>query len=256
VYVVGLAASTPRGTHAAALLACGEGSLLSHDSAIELWISQWRGREDGIIDVTICGRQSGRPAGVRLHRTRHLERRDVRVVSGLPVTSPARTLLDLAEVVTPRELERAFDEALDRNIMRLSEVRDALARARGRRGVPLLRALLDRDHHNTMTRSEGEERLLALVRHADLPTPELNVGLHGYLVDALWREHRVVVEVDGWDFHSSRSAFERDRAKGAKLTAMGYDVIRVTVRQLKYEAYVVIGRLAKALAWAEARLAG
>jgi very-short-patch-repair endonuclease len=253
VYAVGHATTAPLADETSALLACGERTVLSHVTAAGLWIPHQLGNADRTVDVTACARQTGRPSGVRVHRTRDLSRRDVRMLHGLPVTSPARTLLDVADVLTLRLLERALDEALDRRLVRLSQVREVLGRAHGRRGAPVLAALLDRDHCQTITRSEWEERLLALVRQADLPTPELNARLHGYLVDAVWREHALVVEVDGWDYHSSRSAFERDRAKSAKLTALGFHVIRVTACQLREEPFVVIGRIAQALGRAAAR---
>jgi very-short-patch-repair endonuclease len=104
-----------------------------------------------------------------------------------------------------------------------------------------------------VTRSEAERRLLALVREADLPQPQTNARLHGYEVDAYWPAHGLVVEVDGYRYHSSRPAFERDRAKAAKLVAAGLTVMRLTWLQMTHEPYAVIARLAQALARGERR---
>ncbi len=98
--------------------------------------------------------------------------------------------------------------------------------------------------------------LLSLVRRAGLPIPELNVRLHGYELDALWRRERVVLEVDGYKYHGSRRAFEDDRAKGAALSAHGLNVVRITVRQMQREELVVVARLAQVLGWAEAQVRG
>lgn len=196
------------------------------------------------------------PPGVRVHRTRLLTAREVRLSQGLPVTSPARTLLDIAELVSERELERALDEGLVSRVVRVGEVTDVLSRAVGRRGAPLLAAVLDRRSGPTVTRSEAEERMLGLIRAAQLPPPEVNVRVHGFEIDFLWREQEVVVEVDGYRYHGGRSAFERDRAKAATLTAAGLQVMRVTWLQREEESHAVIARLAQALLRADVRGAG
>lgn len=141
-------------------------------------------------------------------------------------------------------------------LVRESQIRELLGRLPGRPGVPALRALLERESGETVTRSEAEEMLLALIRQADLPPPNLNVRLHGFLVDAFWPQQQVVFEVDGYRFHGSRGAFERDRAKGAALSAAGLAVIRVTVRQLRDTPMAFVARLASVLAWAQASKAG
>jgi len=259
VYAVGHLAPIPLGAETAALLACREGSALSHLTAATLWKllrpASTPGA-DATVDVMIVGAQTARPTGVRVHRTRRLLPHEVRVLERLPVTSPARTLLDSADLLSEYELEWAVNEAQVSRIVRVAELRDVLSRAAGRRGSPLLAKLLEGRREPALTRSEAERRLIALIRSARLPTPSTNVRLHGYSVDALWREQRLVVEVDGFRYHGGRNAFERDRAKGATPTAAGFDVMRVTWRQMEDEAYAVIARLAQALAWAQARRAG
>jgi very-short-patch-repair endonuclease len=121
-------------------------------------------------------------------------------------------------------------------------------RAHGHRGVGKLRALLARDEEPAFTRSEAEERFLALIRRADLPAPAVNAEVEGQMVDFVWRRKRVIVEVDGFRFHSTRSAFEHDRRRDAELSAAGYRVLRVTWRQLCDEPLAVIARLVAALA--------
>jgi very-short-patch-repair endonuclease len=163
------------------------------------------------------------------------------------VTTPARTILDLASVVPPRELERAFAEAEARRLTRRSQLAALLARVGARPGVPVLRSLLETDIGPARTRSEAEERLLALIRASERPQPEVNVRVGSHEVDFLWRDQRLVVEVDGFRFHSSRTAFERDRLRDAELAAMGFRVVRVTWRQLVDGPQGVSTRIATAL---------
>jgi very-short-patch-repair endonuclease len=108
--------------------------------------------------------------------------------------------------------------------------------------------LIEADAAPALTRSEAEERMLALIRRAELPIPELNVRIGRYEVDFLWREQKLVVEVDGFRFHSSRSAFERDRLRDAELAAQGFHVLRVTWRQIVDTPEALVARIAMALA--------
>jgi very-short-patch-repair endonuclease len=200
-----------------------------------------------IIDITVPARNPRPPAGVRIHRVRRLDPRDVARRDGLPVTAPARTLLDLAEVASLRTLERAFDEAVRIRLVSDSLLRDLLARSPGRRGAKVLRVLLERTDGPAFTRSEAEERLLALIRAARLPSPQLNVRVGPHEVDLLWQEAGLAVEVDGFAYHSTRTAFERDRLRDAELEAIGLRVVRVTWRQIAEEPHALVARLARAL---------
>jgi very-short-patch-repair endonuclease len=165
-----------------------------------------------------------------------------------PSHTPIRTLFDLASSSNAAEIERAFNEAQVRKLVSLDEMRRALASAPRRAGVLILRDLVEGHEGPNLTRSEAEDRLLALVHAARLPTPAVNVRVGRYEVDFLWRAERLVVEVDGFAFHSSRSAFERDRARDAELQAAGLRVMRITWRQLTDEPEVIVARLAQALA--------
>jgi very-short-patch-repair endonuclease len=245
-------AKIPLAAETAALLACGDRAVLSHDSAAALWELCL---PSGAIHVTVAGQPSVRPHGVHTHRSRTLLTRDVAIRKELPVTSPARALLDIAGRRTPRQLELALDEGMRNGIVSRADIRDVLNRNPNRRGQATLRRLLDLNRRETVTRSKAEERFLALVREATLPAPDVNVWLEGFMVDFLWRRERIVVEVDGYTYHGSRLRFEEDRSKGAVLSAAGFQVIRVTWRQMEDEPYAVIARLAQALARAQAKAA-
>jgi very-short-patch-repair endonuclease len=248
VYAVGRPTLTLHGRFCAAVLSCGPGAALSHVAAgVVLGVLKERGPR---IDVTVPGSGGRRRRGaVIIHRSA-LPEADVTLVHGISVTSPARTLLDLADVLPRRRLERAFDEAAYLRID-LSDVRPRP----GRRGSPVLRAVLEgHDPGSTRTRSELEERMLDLCRRAGLPAPEVNARVGGHEVDCLWRERRLIVELDGWSAHGTRRAFERDRRRDAELIAAGWRVLRVSWRQLEREPGWVAERIAAALG-AEARAA-
>jgi very-short-patch-repair endonuclease len=163
------------------------------------------------------------------------------------VTTPSRTVIDLAECVTDRELERALHESITRRLLNARRLRAELDQYRGRRGISRLRRLLENDGPSTLTRSEAEERFLALVRAAGLPAPGVNARILGHEVDFLWRDEGLVVEVDGFQFHSTRAAFERDRQRDAELQGAGLRVLRVTWRQVVDAPYAALTNLVRAL---------
>jgi len=239
---VGHAALTPRAERLAAVLACGEGAVLSHRSAAVEWGMLLEDAVD-VIDVTVPHRRV-RP-GIRTHRA-ELRPDDLRVRYGVPLTAPARTLLDIAPALDPRDLVRALERARIDGLLTPEDL-DALARrAAGRRGARALRALLS--DGPAFTRSEAERALLAPVRRAGLPMPRTNVRVAGHEVDAFWPAERLVVEVDGYRFHGGRAAFERDRRRDADLQAAGHRAIRVTWEALRCRPEGVVARLAGALA--------
>jgi very-short-patch-repair endonuclease len=231
----------------AVVLACGAGSAVSHRSAAVVW-HLLPAADDAEIDVTVPAKGRRRRPGLRIHRSTRLSPQDVRHFRGLPVTAPWRTLVDLAETGSNRELERATHEALTRRLLNASRLLSEIDRYRGRRGAGRLKELLERGDPVTITRSEAEERFLALVRAGGLPAPEVNVRIHGHEVDFLWREQRLVVEVDGFQFHSTRSAFERDRRRDAELQSAGLRVLRVTWRQVSDAPYATLAHVVRALA--------
>ncbi len=252
VYLVGHPVRPPLAIETAALLACGKGAVLSHHPAGRLLaVLPPEGTE---IDVTVAARDPGPLKGVRIHRARRLDPRDLTRRQGLPITAPARTLLDLAEVLAGLQLERALEEALRRRVVSDKQLRALLARSPGRHGVAVLGALLDRREGPALTRSEAEARLLALVREARLPPAELNVHVGRFEVDFLWRDAGLVVEVDGYAYHSGPAAFERDRLRDAELQSLGLAVLRVNWRQIVDEPHALVARLVRALTRPHERL--
>lgn len=251
VYSV-LGGVVPLARETAALLACGERAVLSHASAARVWgvISD----PHGPVEITLASPGMGRRRpGIRLHRSGNLLLRDVRTREGLPLTSPARTLLDLAGCLDSRSLERALDEALVvRKLASRSQIMDVLDRAGGHGGAFLLRTLVTR-RKSTITHSEAERRCLELIRRAGLPEPRTQVRIAGFTVDLLWPDHRVVFEIDGYRFHTSRFAFDRDRRKDAALKAAAYDPNRLTRDQVMFEPFACVAAIAAALTRATQR---
>lgn len=237
----------------AAVLASGPGAALSHLSVVSLWgYREGSGRRARLLDVSVVGNR-GRVPGIRLHRVERLDRDERTVIEGIPVTTPARTLLDVATVVGTRELEALVARAEREGLVTRDVLSKALTGKRGRPGTRALRALLQMPGGPSFTRSEAEERFLALVRNARLPAPECNVRVAGYELDFFWPGLRFAVEVDGFRFHSSRSSFEEDRRKDADLLAVGTTVLRLSWTQITNEALATIGQLGQALGFARAR---
>ncbi|HTU87457.1 MAG TPA: DUF559 domain-containing protein [Solirubrobacteraceae bacterium] len=242
VYLLGAAPPTPMGRARAAVLSCGPDAFVSHRSAAELF--GLLPESDGEVDVTVVGRNFGPRAGVRRHRVAVLPEADVTTMCGIPVTSVARTICDLAATESASELERAFQEALYRRLVTPRALAAVLAREPTRRGAAAIRALI-RDPR--LTRSQRERLLLRLIDQAQLPRPVTNVRTHGQLVDVLWPNERLIVEFDGWGAHGHRHAFENDRKRDQILVAAGYRVVRITDRQLLDEPVAVVARIAQAL---------
>jgi very-short-patch-repair endonuclease len=144
--------------------------------------------------------------------------------------------------------EQAYAEAQARRLVSTAGLWAVVCRNGKRPGAGVLSAILDAGAGPALTRSEAEERLLSLIRSAGLPPPETNVRLGAHEVDFLWRSERLIVEVDGFRFHASRAAFERDRLRDAKLLAHGFRVIRVTWRQIVRDPEGTVVRITSALA--------
>lgn len=234
VYAVGHARVTRRGRWMAAVLACGPGAVLSHRDAAAL--HGIRPTDRAFVDITAPRRRVR--AGIDAHRST-LPADELTAVDGIPVTTVARTILDLAAVVPLRHVERAMAEAEHRRLGDPTSLADLLARHPRAKGSGRLRALLaTRAHLTTLTRSELEERFLAYVRVHRLPAPVLNDHVHvggGATVecDAVWRRARVVVELDSREFHQSHDAFGWDRLKSRRLSVAGWQPIRVAAEHLR-----------------------
>jgi hypothetical protein len=253
VFAVGHAAIRPEGHWLAAVLACGEGALLTHRSAAALW--DLRPTSRARIDVTVPRRGTRAHDGIDVHTSTTLAPADATRVRDIPCTSVARTLLDLAGVVGGRSLARAFDRAEILRLLDLRALEEVICRNPGRHGLRPLRALLATlDPQRKFARSDLEELFLALCARSGLPQPIVN-GLvaveGGHLeVDLLWLAHQLVAETDGFETHRSRLAFERDRRRDQLLLREGYRTVRFTWRQLNADPEWVAATVRKALALA------
>jgi very-short-patch-repair endonuclease len=246
VYLVGHAVMPPLARELAAILAYEPYAVLSHRAGIGLW--HFLPQPAEIPEVTVTGRNPGRQPGIRVHRARSLDPRDVTRIHDIPVTSPARTLLDFAEQADDRELERAWSEAQARNLISPKQISALLDRSPGRRGVPRLNDLLNRAQGPQLSRSDLEDLFLALIRQAHLPEPDMNVLVLGrYRVDFLWREHRLIAEADGGGWHASKQRRDSDNRRDSDLRAAGWKVERFTDHELSYEPHAAVARLTRAL---------
>ncbi len=226
----------------AAALAAAPGALISHYPAAVLW--DVRPPREGPIDVIVPRKLRSRP-GVRIHQA-VLHPQDISRRHGIPTTSAARTILDLAAAEPTTELERALNEAgLQRRVSPQS-LTEQFSRYPHHRGTAALRKAIETEPR--LTRSDLERIALGLIRRARLPEPETNVRVEGYEVDLLWRDRGLIVEIDSWAFHSMRSSFEQDRRRDQRLTTAGYRVIRIIDRQLTNEPELVVATLTRALA--------
>ncbi len=247
VYAVGHGRLTIRGYWMAAVLAYGPKAVLSHRSAAALHGIRPDNRAK--TDVTVPGRSVRQRPGIQVHVSTTLEPADITEIDGIPCTSLARTLLDLAEVIDRQGVERAVSQAEVNRVFDLRAVEDVLVRAAGRRGAAVLRSVLAQYDGPTLTDKELEERFLALCRGASLPSPAVNawITLDGgvaYKVDFLWRAERLAVETDGWGSHGTRQAFESDRRRDRRLRLAGWDVVRFTWRDVEHEPGEVTAVLA------------
>jgi hypothetical protein len=223
VYAVGHLALTRNGRFMAAVLACGDGAALSHFSAAVLWrILEGEGQA-----IHVTAERERKCRGVVVHRAPLRGERLMRL--GIVVTTPARTIVDLADVVPRRRiLERAIDEA---EYLRLDW--QSAAPRRGRKGSGLLSSVLAvHTPGSTRTFSELEEIFLALCDRSGFPRPEVNCCIEGYLCDFVWREQRLIVETDGERAHGTARARERDAVRDAELQLAGWTVVRVSYARL------------------------
>jgi very-short-patch-repair endonuclease len=170
-------------------------------------------------------------------------------LDAIPVTSVARTLFDLAEVVGQDALEHAFEEADRLGLLELLALERICEHSHGRRALLPAQRLIAEARAATMTRSPLEDRFAALCRTWRLPTPSFNVQVLGFEVDALWPAARLIVELDGFAYHHHRAAFERDRARDAALQAAGYRVVRLTHRRLERDPPGIEAEIRRLLLW-------
>lgn len=233
----------------AAVLACGDRAVLSHSDGAALW--GLRGTSAARIHVTVptsAGLRQRR--GIAVHRSRDLRSAEIARRDGIPVTAPARTLLDLAGMVAPGALERAVEETIVLRLFDFGALHAVLSAHPTRTGAGALATIIARvDDEPSLTRSDAEALFLDLCAEHAVQRPAVNTRIEGLTVDFAWPAQRVVVEIDGHRYHGTRAAFERDRARDARLTLAGYRVVRFTYRQLIREpaavASLLLGLLAR-----------
>jgi hypothetical protein len=250
VYALGRAPIDEKGGMFAATLACGEGAVVSHRSAAALM--GLLDREPASIHVTARCQRGRKIDGIRSHSARHLRRDETGTFDGIPSTSPARTLVDVAVEVGMPTLRSCFERAAARRLLDIEAVEASLDP--GRRGMPSLRLLLQEWRGAASVaatqrlKSPLEAMVLPLLAKWGLPMPRCNapVQLAGRRieVDFLWEEQRFVVEADSRDFHGTEVAFERDRWRDRELLRAGYSSLRVTRRQAEREADAVAAAIA------------
>ncbi|HKN95064.1 MAG TPA: DUF559 domain-containing protein [Thermoleophilaceae bacterium] len=235
VFAVGPGRLERPGFLIAAVLACGKGAVLSHLTAAVHW--GLIRSASAAIHITVPRRKKPKVKGVTVHLTRQMTSADWTIEEGIPVTSVARTLLDLAGVLRSRELIKAIEQAEKRRIFDLRAVHESLARSKGRKGAAALReALAELQGEPPDTRSPLEDEFVEFCRERDIPLPQFNVVVAGFCVDAVWPDKRVVVELDSRAHHTGIHAFEDDRTRDAKMQVAGHRIIRVTRHRLRNEA--------------------
>jgi hypothetical protein len=231
VYAVGHTKLTTRGRWMAAVLACGPEALLSHWDAAALW--QLLGRNGSLVHVTIArNHKYVRSGQIKVHRPRVIHPDDAAISDDIPVTSVARTLVDLAPFAHKDTLARAWDEGARLELFTFEDITAARARSRGKRGIAKIDALIaERRPLPPVTRSTLEIMFVEFCRRYGLPAPAMNTWIGKYEVDAAWHDQRVAVELDS-RYHDNEGSFERDPVRDADLQIARYRILRVTYRRL------------------------
>jgi very-short-patch-repair endonuclease len=245
VFAVGHVQRTREARWIAAVMACGRGAVLSHFDAAALWrIHEGCGPN---VHVTATGYAGRKLPRVHAHRSRQLDTADVTVKDAIPVTTVARTLIDLTDLLSSDRVLRAIREAEYLGLLDLDALFAAVQRAHGRHNINVLTQAIERHRPGQIVRQELEHCFLELVHQAGMDEPETNVKVQTrrrtYTVDCLWRKEGVVVELDGRSAHARAMAFEEDRARDAALSAIGLRPLRFTWYRVTREGADVIGEL-------------
>lgn len=251
VYAVGHAALSPHARAMAAILVFPQGAVLSHDSAAWLWgFAPDAPRE---VEVTVAARGNRRP-GLRVHRVWSLPAAERCTRDGLPVTSASRTLVDLAGTSSSRRLARVVDRAKRRGKLDLEAIDQALQRRPGSYGGERLQEALRLYRQPVFDRARSELLFLDAIDAVGLSIPSINTWVAGYEIDAYWEAERFAVEVDGWETHGDRRAFENDRLRQEDLKLAGIDSIRIAASRIEREPEAVARRLKLLLSQRRAEL--
>jgi very-short-patch-repair endonuclease len=246
VYSVVCGELPPLAREQAALLACGERSFLSHHTAAAIW--GLRRPLPVEVQVSVVGRRCSSRKGMRRHEIHEIDREELRHHEGLWVSSPERAILEIAGALPAPDVAAAIDDGLAGKVLNRRKLADVLARHRGRRGAGRLAAVLAGGTGRTITRSRAERAFLKLIRDARLPAPQVNEPFGRWELDFVWPEHRLVVEIDGYGFHSGPRAFHRDHEKDLALADARLDVRRFTRHHVVEQSALVLARVAAELA--------
>jgi hypothetical protein len=238
VYCIGPRRNDPVSRAGAAVLACGPEAVLSHTSAASLWdfLPRWTFP----LEVTTKVKRA-RP-GIVTHRCQSLNRSDNSLQHGVKTTSPARTLLDIAPRLTPKQLSRTVNNALREHDVRDDALKDVIGRNPYHPGTKLLTPFLDLPGSNP-TNSHFEDDFLPFLAKHGLPTPLTNVYVNGRQVDVYFPDHNLIIELDGWAFHKDRRAFEDDRERDAHQLAHGIRTLRITAERFRADRDRELARL-------------
>jgi hypothetical protein len=242
VYAVGRPPSTPIERAAAAVLACGARAALSHESALALWgfAKRWP------TPPTVTVATDRHPRAVTVHRCRTLTRADIRTQLGIRATSAARTVLDCVPGLDEKPRTRLVNDALRSPFLTRNELAATRARRPRHPSAALLDPFLDRTDGPTF--SDLEDEFLAFCRTHGLPRPQINTRAAGRIVDATFAAERLIVELDSWEFHQDRAAFEDDRERDANALDTGFETIRITSRRITHRPAAEAARLHRILA--------
>lgn len=224
----------------AAVLACGEGAVLSHSSAAALW--RIGDEQRGLVEVSLPSSSRRRRPGIRIHRRPSLTERSLTREYGIPVTTPIQTLIDMSLRLDRLGVERMINEADKYNLAHPPQLRAALEARAGDKGVAKLRFILDRRTFR-LTKEELERRFLPLAAKAGLPVPLTGQYVNEFEVDFYWPDLGLVVETDGLRYHRTPAEQARDRLRDQTHTATGLTPLRFTHEQVRYEPEHVLGVL-------------
>ncbi|HEY1595310.1 MAG TPA: DUF559 domain-containing protein [Thermoleophilaceae bacterium] len=242
VYAVGHVNVTREGWFMASVLACGPDAVLSHWSAAAHWsLLGWRG--GAAVDVSVTTHRR-RTAATRTHWVPGLNPSERTLRHGIPITTVARTLLDLAPIATPKQLRRATNQAEREGLLNPQAVQELIARHPRRAGMKAFVAVTAAVTAGTSrTRSDLEADFLTLCRRAGIERPVVNGEVEGYEVDMHWPGTNLIVELDSWEYHRTPTSFDQDRRKDAHLKLCGYTVIRVSDAWLRDDPDGVVGTI-------------
>ncbi len=246
VYAVAHLGTIPLANETAALLAVGDDAVVSHLTAAVRW--ELIRHPDGPPIRLTTPHARLRRDGIVVHRSRTLTNADIRHHRGLPVTSPGRTVFDLAELRPLGETERALDEALARKLVTLAELHELAKRMNGRSAAGIVTRLITWRTSNTGSRTKWERKAAKAFVAADLPPVEQNVWYLGYQHDFLWRKHGVTLEIDGYPWHGTKTNMERDRQKESKLKQHSVDPNRVSNTMVEHNILQVLALMSARLA--------